>query len=336
MGDRTNSDIEIEVSTVGLTDDHIDIYSFSDSLGTRNTSAFVSRTPDQYDPRRRPWYNVSIALYGDFTTHLPTVTLTANTIKDNGEFYGCAAVDIFLPLFGGFIRSFTPVASSPHGRLFVVTDEGEVIVTSNDLVFPHNNPVSSRNLTVMNGTCLPTNDPNTVAGVRTLFEYIGAYKDITDETVIRTDSMIVLARPVTIRSGSMAATWILVVSLPLESVYPQYTHKIGATLAIIVLGIAAVIVLIARARGGDDSAHGSDKQHEHDSHSHGGSHGHGNHDPVRVYALAALFALGGYGAPSWCIVLYFWDLAVCEIVVTILCCWCVMLIDRTITSVPSL
>ena len=90
---------------------------------------------DNYDPRLRPWYTVAAsqsqpvwsAVYNDFTSKEPTITL-AKSVRDAGQKQiGVVATDVTLSVLTDFLRS---LSISKNGVAFVVDAEGMIVASS--------------------------------------------------------------------------------------------------------------------------------------------------------------------------------------------------------------
>ncbi|MBS1169154.1 MAG: diguanylate cyclase [Burkholderiaceae bacterium] len=96
----------------------------------------VLRT-DEYDPRLRPWYApaarqaapVWSAVYRDFTSKLPTITVAKSIRKEDGAVAGVVAVDVEMKALTEFLDGLT---ISKNGIAFVMDGKGQMIASSNN------------------------------------------------------------------------------------------------------------------------------------------------------------------------------------------------------------
>lgn len=94
----------------------------------------VLRT-DDYDPRVRPWYDVAVkqtkpvwsAVYNDFTSGEPTITLAKAVYRADHSLAGVLATDVTLKALNDFLRG---LRVSKNGIAFVMDAEGYMIATS--------------------------------------------------------------------------------------------------------------------------------------------------------------------------------------------------------------
>lgn len=90
---------------------------------------------DQFDPRKRPWYQASMGsdkpvwskIYNDFSSHYPTITLAKTVFQKNREFVGVVATDVRLKELSGFLRK---LEISKNSVAYIVDAEGYIVATS--------------------------------------------------------------------------------------------------------------------------------------------------------------------------------------------------------------
>lgn len=90
---------------------------------------------DQFDPRKRPWYQTSMGsdkplwsqIYSDFSSHYPTITLAKAVFQKDREFAGVVATDVTLKELSGFLRKLD---ISKNSVAYIVDAEGYIVATS--------------------------------------------------------------------------------------------------------------------------------------------------------------------------------------------------------------
>ena len=90
---------------------------------------------DDYDPRTRPWYKTAVmngreswsAVYTDFTTREPTLTLSKPAYGSDEQLVGVAATDLSLSQLTEFFKS---LSVSRNGIAFIIERSGAIIATS--------------------------------------------------------------------------------------------------------------------------------------------------------------------------------------------------------------
>jgi diguanylate cyclase (GGDEF)-like protein len=89
---------------------------------------------DQYDPRTRPWYQKAMttepvwsAIYNDFTSAEPTITLAKAVYRENHSLIGVVATDVTLKVLSDFLRNMD---ISKNGIAYIIDADGYVVATS--------------------------------------------------------------------------------------------------------------------------------------------------------------------------------------------------------------
>ncbi|MFZ6673067.1 diguanylate cyclase domain-containing protein [Undibacterium sp. Xuan67W] len=98
--------------------------------------AEVLRT-DQYDPRKRPWYQAAAhtdkpvwsKIYNDFTSAEPPVTLAKAVYQQDRSLAGVVATDVTLKVLSDFLRTLD---ISKNSVAYIIDSDGYIVATSGE------------------------------------------------------------------------------------------------------------------------------------------------------------------------------------------------------------
>ena len=90
---------------------------------------------DNFDPRTRPWYQLAAqhkeamwsAVYNDYSTRIPLITLAKSVYAADGRMIGVVATDLRLAALNEFLQG---LEVGPNGVAFIVDEEGMLVAGS--------------------------------------------------------------------------------------------------------------------------------------------------------------------------------------------------------------
>lgn len=130
MGVYRISRSEVQLFVREPDSDHRDVYRVT-AIGDRS----VKIRQDQFDPRKRPWYQAAMnsetpvwsKIYNNFSFHYPTITLAKSVFQKNHEFAGVVATDVTLKELSNFLSR---LEISKNSVAYIVDAEGFIVATS--------------------------------------------------------------------------------------------------------------------------------------------------------------------------------------------------------------